>query len=436
MGKSNTDPRKAWLAEAKFVSWWLTFDDFAWPHPELTRKWKERAAAFQQGGANAVVMFGFHFRFDYTGYFDRVFGVLREISLICRDHGLRVVEHHSPTLVHRARGEADRRDIRERNFHHVPFYPDSWENQFFNGQPMADWRQISARDNQPVFFERYTCECFCPNHPGFQQACLDYAGRHLEAVPVDAWMSDDLHYLPDVYSCACRHCRDRFRDEEGLDLPPGTDRNFWENTENPDYLRWIAARYRWNTDHYRRLRAFLPEEIALWGCASDVLAGRLTGMGFAPQHYAAHWDAVFHEIYHLHQPGTHDADIASDLAGFASVARHYDKPLIALFYAKSTGDVPRWLETTAFHRARPWLSSQPRDPEAVREEALLANGYAYDEEAANRPVENSVELTFSVEDRDRLGAAADDAYVTPFRQRCHELVKQGKIPHIRFTDLE
>ncbi len=416
---------KDWIHDAVLASWWLTWEDFAWPDPGLTARWTARALHFQKHGINTVVMFCLHFRFDYYAHFERVFGMLREVSNICHDHGLRVVEHHSATLVHRVRNERDRWDIRERNFHHVPFYPDGWEHAFYRGEPMADWRQVSARDGQPVYFERYTCECFCPNHPGHQRSYLGYADRHREAVPIDAYMADDLHFLPDFHSCACGHCRKRFHEEEGIELPPAEDREFWENFENPDFLKWIAARYRWNGDFYRRLRERLPSEIPIWGCASGAIEARLAGIGFSPQHYVPHWDAVFHEIFHQHRPGRDDATIASDLTGFAGLARQHDKPLIALFYPRDVGEMEAWLKTVEFHKARPWISKQPRTTGAPTEEEMLRERIEFPRfpsDTGSRPVG----IVFSESARDRLGPRADPDYVQPYRELTDRLCRQGK----------
>lgn len=414
-----------WIHDAVFASWWLTWDDFGWPDLELSAKWKARAAHFRARGINTVVMFGLHFRFDYFAHFGRVFGLLREISDICHDHGLRVVEHHSATLVHRVRNERDRWEIRERNFHHVPFYPDSWEYATYQGESIASWRQISARDGKPAYFDRYTCECFCPNNPSFQRCYLDYTRRHLEAVPIDAYMSDDLHYLPDYYSCACEHCRKRFLEEEGVELPAASDTGFWENFENPEFLKWISARYRWNGDFYRRLRDFLPPEILMWGCSSDAIDARVAGIAYSPQHYAPHWDAVFHEIVHTKQPGRDDTKISSDLVGFAGIARQHAKPLIALFYPRKVEDLPVWLKTVASHGARPWISKQPRTRGAPQEEELLREPVDFPPTTAPERHE-LLGIIFSESTRDRLGPRAQEEYVQPYEKLCERLCRSGE----------
>ena len=65
-----------WFKKTKMVSWWLTWEDMGWPDVELEQKWKNRAKTFSKQGVNTVVMFGFHFRWDYVGIMDRVFEIL------------------------------------------------------------------------------------------------------------------------------------------------------------------------------------------------------------------------------------------------------------------------------------------------------------------------------------------------------------------------
>lgn len=426
---------KNWIRDARFVSWWLDFTDLSWPNPDLTSKWEARAEMFQKQGANAVVMFGFHFRWDYLPVMDRVFGALREIAEICHAHELKVVEHHSATLVHRVRNAQDRHQIQKHNRHHVPFYPDSWENVRYKGRNLATWRQISARDDKPVFFERYTCECFCPNHPEFQESYLEYIAEHLRAVPVDAVMSDDLHFLPDVYSCSCEHCRKRFEEEEGEMLPAATDPLFWEDYENPQFQAWLRARYRWNAEHYQRLRAALPESVALWGCASSCLNPNLHQIGFSPQQFAPYFDAIFHEIYHRNQPDTHSQEIVSELAGFASLARYYDKPLVALCYVQRPEDLSRWLYLLEESNARPWISKQVRSGSVPTEEEILAEGFSFPNSERQLEPEVLQAIVFSERQRDRLGPAGAQDYVHEFRQFCFDMTSRGTRVHVLFDSL-
>ena len=81
---------------------------------------------------------------------------------------------------------------------------------------LANSVQISARDGKPIYFDRYNSTSFCPNSPSHQEAYQKLIDGHIKHVQIDALMSDDLHFLPDEYSCVCEHCQKRFLKEAGL----------------------------------------------------------------------------------------------------------------------------------------------------------------------------------------------------------------------------
>jgi hypothetical protein len=419
-----------WINGAKMASWWLVFEDLGWPDSAVEDKWRKRAERFSRQGVNTVVFFGFHLRWDYIYLMERVLEIQARIADICHEHGLRVVEHHSAMLVHRVRNVDDRWEIYNRNRHHVPFYPDSWDNMVYNGSEMSSWRQINGQSNQPVFFERYTCECFCPNNPDYQQGYLDLAGRIVRHVRLDGFMSDDLHYLPNSFSCVCEHCKKRFYQEAGVELAGVDDSSFWGNRDNKDFLEWIRLRYQWNADHYKRLRNFLPKNIALWGCASDALIYQLNEIGFDPFSYAEHWDAVFHEIISSFNIGADNNRIVPGLASFAGIAEQFEKPLVAIFYADKPENVGGWLEMLSLWGCRPWLSKKARDYQAACEEELLANGFDYPEASADNI--EAEKINFSRDYRDSLNAEKGNEYVSQVCSLINNAYQNGKRPLVVF----
>ncbi|HLS28037.1 MAG TPA: hypothetical protein VK041_05260 [Opitutales bacterium] len=425
-----------WLNDARFTSWRLDISDLGWPDPTLAEKWRRRAETFQKEGANAVVLCGFQFRWDYLVILDRVLGILHEITEICHEHQLKVVEYHSPTLLHTIRSEEDRRTIHNGRQEQVPFYPDDWRKLSFQEKRLANWRQVSARNGKPVFYEPFTCECFCPNHPEFQKAYRAFIRHHLAEIPVDAILSADLHFLPDIYSCACTYCQKRFLSEYGFELPPTEDPEFWENRENPAFLAWIAARYRWNAEHYQRLRKWLPPEVLLWGRASCCLSAELPQTGFSPQLCAEHFDAIFYEIDPRHHPTNHSEEIASEITAFSSIARHFRKPLIALCHVHSSEDLPGWLDFLKPYDARPWISRQTLHEDAVPEESLLETGFDYPETPPGKPTFEPVQAIFFSETfRDSLEIEQGKDYVAQCRELCADLVARGIRPFLLFDTM-
>jgi hypothetical protein len=421
-----------WISQARFASWWLTWEDLEWPDLGLESKWKRRAEILKSQGVNTVVVFGFHFRWDYIFIADRVLEILARISDICHDCGLRFVEHHSAVCVHRVRNVQDRWKIRRENHHHVPFYPDNWESLEIEGSKLADWRELSARTEEPVHVERYNCAVFCPNNLDFQKAYMRQIERLLERVHIDALMSDDVMFFDDTFTCSCRYCRDRFRNEAGLELPSPFNKDFWDNRENPDFQKWIQLRYKWTSEHHQRLRSFLPQSAALWACASDCLDAGLADLGFSPQHNVSYWDAVFHEVFHKLRIDSDNNVIRSELAAFASIARWQNKPLVVIFYINSHEELPQWLELLAEYNARPWVCKQVRAENAVPEEKLLSGILDYPDSPIKGSTKPVAGILFSQKHRDNLPVGMAEEYVKQYRVLCSKLTQQEYVVEVVF----
>ena len=251
----------------KMVSWWFGWDDLRWPDPAIDDKWLRRADTYRNIGVNAVTTFGVHFRWDWLNFFDRYHAMLRRVTEICHERGIAVVDHHSNQLTHHIRSEADRLHIVTYQDHHLPLFPDSWANQVINGKRLEEWRMVSVKDGQPVFLNSYKAEAFCPNHPDYREECFKYLNKLVQDTGVDGVMSDDTAFHPDIYSCGCVYCRERFRKLTGEDIPVPGQTEFWNNSGNPLFRAYIQMRYDSVNDFYRDIRHVLPHEIALWGCS-------------------------------------------------------------------------------------------------------------------------------------------------------------------------
>ena len=247
----------------------------------------------------------------------------------------------------------------------------------------------------------------------------------------------DLEFLPDVYSCACGHCRKRFSAEAGIELPAADNHNFWENRENPDFLAWIGARYRWSSEHYQRLRKRMPPEVLLCGCASSCLEPSQAAIGFSPQHAAEHWDVIFYEISPVNGSGADSPDIATELVAFDSLARHQQKPLVALCHVNSPHELPRWLHRLQGCHARPWISKRIRRENPIPEEQLLASGYSFPKTQKPKPPPSgsAQAIIFSESFRDRLPPRQADNYVDQCRSLCNDLIARGSQPQFLFDSM-
>ena len=217
--------KNIYLENLKITSWWFDWNDLQYPAVQVIDRWEKRAEIFAGAGINCVITFGFHFRWDWLNFRERHFSILRHVVEICHKHNIKVIDHHSNQLTHHIHCEEDRIHINTYQDHHLPLFPDSWDNQVINGHKLADWRMISAHDNQVVFINNYKAEAFCPSNPYYISEYRKYLKLLIEKTKIDGLMSDDTAFHGDIYSCGCQYCRERFKKLTNVDLPPENDKN-------------------------------------------------------------------------------------------------------------------------------------------------------------------------------------------------------------------
>lgn len=102
----------------------------------------------------------------------------------------------------------------------------------------------------------------CLNHPAIREAHLQKLPRLLAATGMDGFMTDAL-IRPDMYSCVCEHCREKFRRDTGFEVPMSADAPFWGNHEDAAYRAWLLWRFRSVTEFLgevnRALRGMNPQ---------------------------------------------------------------------------------------------------------------------------------------------------------------------------------
>ena len=187
------------------VSWWLSFDDLAWPNGELMDAVRRRADRCAAGGVNCCIIFGAHFRWDFLPLWGRLHDLLRTIAGELHQRHILLFDHHSSVATHRPRTPEEARNIWRRNRHHVPFYPSeeaaaTWE---FNGSRLNDWRMIDVETGRPVYLPDYNAEQYCMNHPAFREAYGRYVRKLVTETDIDGLMSDDGIYYADWRACGC-----------------------------------------------------------------------------------------------------------------------------------------------------------------------------------------------------------------------------------------
>lgn len=135
-----------------------------------------------------------------------------------------------------------------------------------------DWRLVQAAPD-PLFNKpssRYGL-C-CPNNPDFLAFEQEQVAELASGYEFDAFFLDML-FWPGV--CICEHCRSRWSDEAGAELPTVVD---WFS---PDWCRFQDARERWLTEHYDAIAAEIKRyrEIPIFINGQHVLSGWTKGVG-------------------------------------------------------------------------------------------------------------------------------------------------------------
>jgi len=254
----------------RIVSWWIKWEDLNWPNPDTLDRIRRRADQLAAANANAAMVFGTHFRWDWLPFFEILHDYLATVASELHSRGIKLYDHYSVNLVHRYDTRAEMRNVIMHSGPHLPFSPSrsaaaSWE---FNGSRLNDWRMISTFTNEVLYLPQYTAEGFCIRNPEFVAAHNVYVKKLIADTGIDGMEADDTVYYIGYFGCGCRCCRAALKERAGVDLPPPDDFGFWGNWENPAWRHWIDLRYEVAGDFHRALRAVLPENFRLSSCCT------------------------------------------------------------------------------------------------------------------------------------------------------------------------
>lgn len=250
------------MKQYRMVSWWFR-PWFNWR--ELDEKTKDilrrRADLFAGNGADSAIVFGFHFRWDYMRYIDRVHEIIRFSADELHQRGIRLWDHHSAVLNCNYNPSPDRFGKTMSN----PRQTISSIDLPVSENLHDDWKMIDITTGRPVFLPQYGAQEFCINNPDFRDAYASYLKRMIRETGVDGLMCDDALFYPRLYACGCPHCRERY----GRELPPHTDLSFWGNWENEDFRAWLRMRQESVRDFNDMVAEQLPADFPLMNCCSS-----------------------------------------------------------------------------------------------------------------------------------------------------------------------
>lgn len=429
------DKREILSQEIRAASWWSEISDLQWPSPMVTERINRRADAMAAVGINLAIQFGFHFRWDYLPVMERLHGYLKQVRESLQERGIAFADHHSSVLVHRVRSTEDRAEIQRRNAHHVPFYLDTdyAEDLRFNGSRLNDWMMISTRDGKIHYNGAYNNRQFCMNNPDFRQAYSEYLKRLLRDTGIRVLMSDDAIFYAGWEVCDCKHCREKFRLEYGMEQPS----DLWRLKEEHSLMREaelyraiITFRLRTAEEFIAMVKETVGPEVMLTTCCSthNSPLGAM-GIAMSAESFSKHCDFLMQEICSPDDRLLSWPAVACDCALFESFAASKDMLYLPLAYAHCP-DLARlawgvskfWSNNLWLSTLKGRLSGAPAEIGALPEEADLWKGItSWEEEHAElftgKPAAR-LGLYHNVPSRDFSSYTSDTS-----QRICHELLE-------------
>lgn len=158
-----------------------------------------------------------HFRFGNADMMEDYVRCVREGIALYKEAGFKVVMHFAPGL--------------------------SWRDLHgltYKGRDCGEFMMESARPGYEHYPGYDTTWMICQNKPLARLSILEHA-QELADCGLDGMFIHDLNYRVNYYVCACKHCRERYAQHTGFEMPDYPEPSFWNNWENQawrDYCRW------------------------------------------------------------------------------------------------------------------------------------------------------------------------------------------------------
>lgn len=289
------------------ASWWSRIGDLAWPDPRVRDRVRRRADAYAEAKVETVIHFGFHCRFDFAPYLGLIHGLLADIAEALHARGIAFLDHYSCNVVARPRSREEMELYASGQRHHVAIHPDAFSapSAGYDGFRFDDLREVDVGTGGPAYSPSYQAELFCHNNPDFLEMHRRYLLRQLADAPLNGVMADDMCDYAWFRGCGCVHCRRRFRDEFGRELPPLADASFWGDTSrhpslwgnygNPAFRDWVRLRYRSTADHLALVKKTIGPDRILMTCCSSSGPMVLNSMGLSYESFIGACDWVMLE---------------------------------------------------------------------------------------------------------------------------------------------
>lgn len=386
----NLLPEKVmWVWDARWGSYWFSDEElFRFKDKDFDRK----AEALAKTGINAVITFGgFHFRWIFVDDWPQLLLLLKKICKSCHSHGIKVVEHHSASGVFHPQGAKEwehilssvRQDEIELDRHPGFLQILNDGDKEYKGVKFSSMRQIDPRTG---LFARggYLAFPLCHNNPDWQRLYFEHL-KDIYACDVDGIMTDDVGFWVRDYSCACLHCREKFKKDTGYEMPPAglDDKEFYGNLENRSYQAWVLWRIECHKEHQERVFTHfrgLGLELArpIYN-SSNTNSYASRGMGVSLDNLEGYYSTVFTEVNAV-EPQAHCwLRIGAESKQRNALASRAGVPPMCLFYPHNKEEnLFCWAMTKSWGQrywATNWKQNLSEEAEMLRQAFNFESSY-------------------------------------------------------------
>lgn len=385
----------------------------------------ETVDRLQQSGATAIqINYEPHFRWDAHARFDALYAGLARVVEVGHAAGLPVIEHHSSTCI-TSRGALGQ----------------SYRGVAFDDLVCRDIR-TGAKGTFRISHDHTPSDCAwcCLNNPAWQELHADHIRRYLLPAGFDGLQHDDIQFAPGWYYCGCEHCRAKFRNLFGADLPRG-DHAGWENFDDPLWRDWLLFRKQSAGDEMARCREVLGADKLLFSCCS-VAATSLIGQhdaGYSYEDFLRGANVIYREmIAHPRHRAVKQKHYAANWRILATDFKYYEglthasgRPAIQYAYLENRADLELIWRLARVHGHGSLWQTRAAD---YGLDKLAAFDCRHGEALFARSQPFGVALLYS----DRTAALAGDdsqCALDDFRGWCEVLLESGLPFHVVPVDL-
>ncbi len=301
------------------------------------------AEALAARGVTIILTFSLtHYRFGYYPYWEEINESLRKMVRAFHKWGIRVVEHHSSHLTNRLLDEDGWENLDREFFTRTQGRAtyDRWKKIFpfltydykIWGKDIRSFAQIDGRTGEPVR-NVYGTYSMCFNNPDYRETYFKYM-ESVVATGIDGIMNDDVQYFGDGHGCACEHCRKKFKETYGYDIPDSDGwSSFYENYDNPAYVAWKKFKFDSTKGFYLDLSALyerLGVKLLRPNYCSDILKHNPTCYAF--DRATEIWDFIFQENCFSAVMKESYMDFMTEAIHRYAAARRRGVPSMSMFY--------------------------------------------------------------------------------------------------------